>query len=176
LSGARLNANVVRTVKSYTRFALGIGILLLGIGWIRSIQHAEHRSTAIQHGRPVTAVIDERRFSNPCLHFTCDQTIYTIRYIAAGRIWRSAVIVDGWEHVHPPGSRLSVVYDPAHPGRVEAGGRAPSGVAPTIGAWLCIVFGTLLTLAWGYVIRRDIRNRRVSAGGPVGDLDSFPGG
>src|SRR2546423_3496978 len=95
LSGERVDATLVRTVKSYTRFALGIGILLLGIGWIRSIQHAEHRSRAIQHGRPVTAVIDERRFSSPCLHFTCDQTIYTIRYIAAGRIWHSEVIVDG---------------------------------------------------------------------------------
>ena len=176
MSPEGFDAIVVRTVKSYTRFALGIGILLLGIGWIRSIQHAEHRSRAIQHGRPVTAVIDERRFTSPCSHFTCDQTIYTIRYIAAGGIWRSEVIVDGWEHSHPPGSRLSVVYDPAHPGRVEAEGRAPSAAAPTIGAWLCIVFGTLLALSWGYVIRSDIRNRRVSAGGPVGDVDSFSEG
>jgi len=175
LSDERLGANVVRTMKPYTRCALGLGILLLGIGWIRSIQHAEHRSTAIQHGQPATAVIDERRFSSPCAHFTCDQTIYAIRYIAAGRMWRSEVSVDGWEHSHPPGSRLSVVYDPAHPGRVEAEGRAPSAVAPTIGAWLCIVFGTLLALSWGYVIRGDIRNRRAGAGGPVGGLDSFSG-
>jgi hypothetical protein len=141
-------------VKAYSRCAFGVVVFALGLGWLLSIHHAQRRSSAIQHGQPVAAVVDDRRHTSSCFHFTCDQTVFTVRYIAAGRVWRSPVIVDGWDHAHPPGSLLPVVYDPAHPGRTEVKGRAPSAVAPTLGAWLCIVCGPVIALAWASVIRR----------------------
>jgi hypothetical protein len=127
-------------------------LVLVGIGWLRSIHHVQRRSKAIQHGQRVAAVVDERRHISSCVHFTCDQTRFSVRYVAAGRIWRTQVIVDGWDHTHPPGALLPVVYDPSHPGRAEVEGRAPAPVAPTLGAWLSIGSGALLILAWGGVV------------------------
>ena len=141
-------------MKAYSRCAFGVVVFVLGVGWLLSIHRAGARSSAIQHGQRVAAVVDDRRHTSTCLHFTCDQTVFTVRYIAAGRVWRGQVIADGWDHAHGPGSLLPIVYDPAHPGRTEVEGRAPSAVAPTLGAWLCIVFGPVIALAWAQAIRR----------------------
>ena len=135
------------------RCGFGVVIAVVGLAWLVSIRNAEHRSSRIQHGERVEAVVADRRHTSSCFHFTCDQTVFTIRYIAGGRIWRSRVIADGWDHSHPPGTLLPAVYDPVHPGRVEVAGRAPSAVGPTLGAWLCIGSGAVIALSWGSVIR-----------------------
>ena len=90
-------------MKAYLRCGFGVVIAVVGLAWLASIRNAEHRSSRIQHGERVEAVVDDRRHTSTCFHFTCDQTVFTIRYIAGGRIWRSRVIADGWDHSHPPG-------------------------------------------------------------------------
>jgi hypothetical protein len=142
-------------VRAYGRLAIGVAILALGLAWLASIGRAGHRSAAIQRGPRAEAAVERRQFVSGCLRFTCDQTRYQVRYLAEGRVWRAHVLVDGWRRDHPPGSLVAVVYDPAHPGRVEVAGQAPSRTPPTIGAWLAIVSGAVLALAWAWVIRRD---------------------
>src|SRR5437763_11734558 len=119
-----------------------------------SVVRAGHRSARIQRGEGTAAVIDGRRSISSCLHFTCDQTEYSIRYIAKGRVYRAKVLADEWDHRHPPGSTLAVKYDPTDPGRVEISGQSPSRALPTLGASIALGVGALLILSWSYLILR----------------------
>jgi hypothetical protein len=130
---------------------IGFGIFVLGFVWLVNVLNAESRSRAVQRGVHATAAVEARALRSSCFHFTCNQTEYTVRYLAEGRVYRARVLVDGWEHPQAVGSIINVVYESGHPGRVEVAGRPPSAVAPELGAIIALVVGTLLMLAWGRV-------------------------
>ena len=138
-----------------SRLLAGVLILAIGGFWMTSIIRAGRRSSHIQRGTAATAVIDRRRFVNSCLHFTCDQTEYDVRYVGDGRVYRATVLADGWSHAHSPGSTITVVYDRGHPGRVEIAGHAPSRVLPAVGASIALFAGALIVASWSYVLLRE---------------------
>lgn len=141
-------------------FVLGLAILVLGAWWMASVARAGERSSKIQHGRTTTGVIDGRRFVSPCGGNTCRQVVYSVRYIAAGRVYRGDVLADDWEHAKTAGEILVLVYDQADPGRAEIRGRSPSRTLPLLGASLCLVAGLVLTGQWASVLIRDRRAPR----------------
>jgi hypothetical protein len=150
------------TIRNQVR-GLVIGLLILGIGtvWCAAVIGAGSRNTRIQHGDRATAVVDSRRFIAPCLRFTCRQTEYRIRYVAAGRVFRATVVADEWERSHPPGTTLSVVYRRDDPGRVEIAGHAASRTLDALGAILALTAGLAISAAWLVVIVRR-RPRRLA--------------
>jgi hypothetical protein len=135
--------------------------MAIGVLWLVNVLSAESESHTIQRRIHATAVIDERSFRSSCLHFTCNQTEYRVRYPAEGRVYRARVLADGWEHDHSVGSTIEVVYEQSHPGRVEIAGRAPSSGPPTLGAALSLAFGALLVLSWTWA---GLRRRSGSRG------------
>ncbi|MEY2566259.1 MAG: hypothetical protein QOE35_788, partial [Actinomycetota bacterium] len=139
---------------------LGLSILVLGAWWMASVARAGDRSSTIQQGRSATGVIDARRFISPCGRNTCRQIDYSVRYIAAGRVYRGDVLADDWDHPRRPGETLDLVYDPAHPGRAEIRGRPPSRTLPFLGASLCLAAGLAIAALWAYVLIRDRRTPR----------------
>ena len=151
----RLSDRETRSASS--GILVGLLFIAIGVVWLIYVLRAEHRSSVIQRGVHATAVIDERKLLHVCFHFTCNQTEYSVRYLAEGRVWRARVLTDGWDRDHPVGSQIEVVYEPADPGLVEIAGGAPSPTLPTIGATIALVAGTLLVLLWTSVA---IRRRR----------------